>query len=77
MAIAKNISTDKQLTARMLLTGLFIVVLYSVIIAVLVAVGVSWWGQWPDGDSSKYTTSGFRFFARCPQYGTIHGSSFP
>ncbi len=41
MAIAKNISTDKQLTARMLLTGLFIVILYSVIIAVLVAVGVS------------------------------------
>jgi len=41
MAIAKNIATDKQLTARMLLTGLFIVVLYSVIIAVLVAVGVS------------------------------------
>jgi heat shock protein HtpX len=41
MAIAKNIATDKQLTARMLLTGLFIVVLYSIIIAVLVAVGVS------------------------------------
>ncbi len=41
MAIAKNISTDKQLTARMMLTGLFIVVLYSVIIAILVAVGVS------------------------------------
>jgi heat shock protein HtpX len=41
MAIAKNIATDKQLTARMLLTGLFIVVLYSVIIAILVAVGVS------------------------------------
>jgi heat shock protein HtpX len=41
MAIAKNISTDKQLTARMLLTGFFIVVLYSIVIAILVAVGVS------------------------------------
>ena len=41
MAIAKNISTDRELTLRMLLTGFFIVVLYSIVVAVLIAVGVS------------------------------------
>ncbi|MEI6701719.1 MAG: zinc metalloprotease HtpX, partial [Actinomycetota bacterium] len=41
MAIAKNIATDRGLTLRMLLTGFFIVVLYSIVVAVLIAVGVS------------------------------------
>ena len=40
MPIARNVSTDRGLTYRMFLTGLFLVLLYGVVIAVLLAVGV-------------------------------------
>jgi heat shock protein HtpX len=41
MAISRNIKPDRGLTTRMLLTGLFLVVLYGVVIGILIAVGLS------------------------------------
>jgi len=40
MAVARNIRSDRGLTGRMFLTGLLLVVLYGVFVAVLWAVGV-------------------------------------
>jgi heat shock protein HtpX len=40
MAIARNIASDRGLTGRMFLTGLFLVLLYGLVIGILVAVGV-------------------------------------
>src|SRR6185437_16406728 len=40
MAVALNIRSDRGLTGRMFLTGLLLVVLYGVFVAVLWAVGV-------------------------------------
>ena len=42
MSYAKNIASDKGLTARMFLTGLLLVVLWVVLGGVLIAVGVSY-----------------------------------
>jgi heat shock protein HtpX len=41
MAISRNIKPDRGLTTRMLLTGLFLVILYGVVIGILIAVGLS------------------------------------
>ena len=40
MAYAKHIETDRGLTARMFVTGLFLVILWGVLGGVLFAVGV-------------------------------------
>ncbi len=42
MSRAKNIETDRGLTSRMFLTGLALVVLWSVVSGILIAVGVSY-----------------------------------
>ena len=41
MAYAKNIGTDRGLTWRMMMTGLFLVILWGVITAILFAIGLS------------------------------------
>jgi heat shock protein HtpX len=41
MAISRNIKSDRGLTTRMFLTGLFLVILYAAVIGVLIAVGLS------------------------------------
>jgi heat shock protein HtpX len=42
MAIAHNIKPDRGLTYRMLMTGFFLVVLYGAVVAILIAVGLSY-----------------------------------
>jgi len=42
VSTARNIPNDRGLTARMFVTGLMIVLLYGVVIALLVAVGISY-----------------------------------
>ncbi len=42
MSTARNIPNDRGLTARMFVTGLMIVLLYGAVIAMLVAVGISY-----------------------------------
>jgi heat shock protein HtpX len=43
MAIARNIKPDRSLTWRMFMTGLFLVLLYGVVIAILIAVGLKFY----------------------------------
>jgi heat shock protein HtpX len=42
MAIAHNIKPDRGLTYRMLMTGFFLVVLYGAVVAILIAIGLSY-----------------------------------
>ncbi|HEX4127630.1 MAG TPA: zinc metalloprotease HtpX [Acidimicrobiales bacterium] len=42
MAISRNIKSDRGLTYRMFLTGLFLVLLYGLVVGILIAVGLSY-----------------------------------
>ena len=42
MAVSRNIKPDRGLTYRMLMTGFFLVLLYGLVVAILIAVGLSY-----------------------------------
>jgi heat shock protein HtpX len=42
MAISRNIKPDRGLTYRMFMTGLFLVLLYGLVVGILIAVGLSY-----------------------------------